>query len=202
MSLKDVKVNFLVDVATELFMSQSIQDVTIKDIAVAAQVGEATIYRYFGKKQTLVLQAAMKLQKIVSSDYFRLEEKATGYQKLEAFYMSYLNIFEHHRDYYKFIREFDLYMRVQDDMDSLSSYENSLDQFKSDFKKAYEVGLKDNSLKPQEDVEMFYFTTTHALLELCKKLSMKEVLSQDKTIEKTAEIKCLINLILNSINNK
>ena len=202
MSLKDAKVNFLVDIATDLFMCRSIQDVTIRDIAISAQVGEATIYRYFGKKQVLVLQAAMKLQQIVSSDYFRLDEKSTGYQKLEAFYMSYLNIFEHHRDFYKFIREFDLYMRVQDDVDTLNPYESALDQFKNDFMKAYEVGLKDGSVKPQKDIEMFYFTTTHALLELCKKLSMKEVLNQDKTIEKTSEIKCLINLILESINNK
>ena len=50
MSLKDVKMNFLVDIATDLFICRSIQDVTIKDIAVSAQVGEATIYRYFGKK--------------------------------------------------------------------------------------------------------------------------------------------------------
>ena len=202
MSLKDAKVNFLVDIATDLVMCRSIQDVTIRDIAISAQVGEATIYRYFGKKQVLVLQAAMKLQQIVSSDYFRLDERSTGYQKLEAFYMSYLNIFEHHRDFYKFIREFDLYMRVQDDVDTLNPYESGLDQFKNDFMKAYEVGLKDGSVKPQKDIEMFYFTTTHALLELCKKLSMKEVLNQDKTIEKTSEIKCLINLILESINNK
>ena len=93
-------------------------------------------------------------------------------------------------------------MRVQDDVDTLNPYESALDQFKNDFMKAYEVGLKDGSVKPQKDIEMFYFTTTHALLELCKKLSMKEVLNQDKTIEKTSEIKCLINLILESINNK
>ena len=52
MSLKDAKVNFLVDMATDLFMSRSIQEVTIRDIAISAQVGEATIYRYFGKNRS------------------------------------------------------------------------------------------------------------------------------------------------------
>lgn len=198
MSLKDAKVNFLVDIATDLFMTRSIQDVTIRDIAISAQVGEATIYRYFGKKQVLVMQSAMKLQQIVSTDYFKLEEKKTGYQKLEAFYMSYLNIFEHHRDFYKFIREFDLYMR-EEDTNTLNPYESAIDLFKNEYMKAYEIGLSDGSIKAQEDVEMFYFTTTHALLELCKKLAMKEVLNQDKTIKKTAEIRCLINLILRDI---
>ena len=198
MSLKDAKVNFVVDIATDLFMSRSIQDVTIKDIAISAQIGEATIYRYFGKKQTLVLQAAMKIGKIVSNDYFKLEEKKTGYEKLVAFYMSYLNIFESNVNYYKFIREFDLFMSGED-TNSLTSYEAAIDLFRAEYMKAYNLGLEDGSIKPQADIEMFYFTTTHSLLELCKKLSMKEILNQDKTIAKAGEIKCLIELILQAI---
>ena len=83
MSLKDAKVNFLVDIATDLFMARSIQEVTIKDIAVSAQVGEATIYRYFGKKQSLVVRSAMKLQQAVNAEYFKLEQGKTGLEKVE-----------------------------------------------------------------------------------------------------------------------
>ena len=89
MSLKDVKMNFLVDIATDLFICRSIQDVTIKDIAVSAQVGEATIYRYFGKKQAIVVYAAMKLQKEVNTLYFKLSEGRTGFEKLKIFYLSF-----------------------------------------------------------------------------------------------------------------
>ena len=195
MSLKDAKVNFLVDMATDLFMSRSIQEVTIRDIAVSAQVGEATIYRYFGKKQELVVQAAMKLQGIVSKDYFRLDEKANGYQKLEAFYLSYLKIFDQHRDFYKFLSEFDSYMSVEN-KDVLNPYENAIDQYKSAFMKAYDEGLKDGSIKEQENIDLFYFSTTHSILELCKKLALKAVLNQDLVIEKLGEVRCLIDIVL------
>lgn len=200
MSLKDAKVNFLVDMATDLFMSRSIQDVTIKDIAVSAQVGEATIYRYFGKKQALVLQAAMKLQSIVSSDYFKLEDNMNGYQKLEAFYLSYLNIFDNHRDFYKFLSEFDTYMSVENN-DAMDPYEEAIDQYKSAFMNAYQQGLKDGSVKKQKDIELLYFSTTHAILELCKKLALKAVISQDLEISKVSEIKCLIDMILNTLKS-
>ena len=200
MSLKDAKVNFLVDMATDLFMSRSIQDVTIKDIAVSAQVGEATIYRYFGKKQALVLQAAMKLQSIVSSDYFKLEDSMNGYQKLEAFYLSYLNIFDNHRDFYKFLSEFDTYMSVENN-DAMDPYEEAIDQYKSAFMNAYQQGLKDGSVKKQKDIELLYFSTTHAILELCKKLALKAVISQDLEISKVSEIKCLIDMILNTLKS-
>ena len=92
MSLKDAKVNFLVDIATDLFMCRSIQEVTIKDIAIAAQVGEATIYRYFGKKQALVVQSAMKLQSIVSSGYFILKDEMNGYLETINNYENKINI--------------------------------------------------------------------------------------------------------------
>ena len=195
MSLKDAKVNFLVDMATDLFMSRSIQEVTIRDIAVSAQVGEATIYRYFGKKQELVVQAAMKLQGIVSKDYFKLDEKANGYQKLEAFYLSYLKIFDQHRDFYKFLSEFDSYMSVEN-KDVLNPYENAIDQYKSAFMKAYQQGLNDGSLREQENIDLFYFSTTHSILELCKKLALKAVLNQDLVIEKLGEVRCLIDIVL------
>ena len=198
MSLKDAKVNFLVDMATDLFMSRSIQEVTIRDIAISAQVGEATIYRYFGKKQELVVQAAMKLQSIVSSGYFKLDDKSNGYQKLEAFYLSYLNIFDQHRNFYKFLSEFDAYMSTEN-KDVLNPYEDAIDQYKSAFMKAYEQGLKDGSIKEQENIDLFYFSTTHAILELCKKLALKAVLNQDLAIEKLGEVRCLINIVLNEL---
>ena len=198
MSLKDAKINFLVDMATDLFMSRSIQEVTIRDIAITAQVGEATIYRYFGKKQELVVQAAMKLQGIVSSGYFKLDDKLNGYQKLEAFYLSYLDIFDNHRDFYKFLSEFDAYMSVEN-KDVLNPYEDAIDQYKNAFMKAYQEGLKDGSIKEQEDIELFYFSTTHSILELCKKLALKAVLNQDLAIEKIGEIKCLINIVLSAL---
>ena len=201
MSLKDVKVNFLVDVATDLFMTRSIPEVTIKDIALAAQVGEATIYRYFGKKQALVVQSAMKLQQAVNADYFRVSEGKNGFEKIKIFYRSYLGIFTAHPEFFKFINDFDAVM-AGDNSDVINPYESVIGQYKVVYMNAYQEGLKDGSIKPQKDVEMFYFSTTHALLELCKKLSIsKAVLNQDNVIEKKAEIECLIDIILSSINN-
>ena len=200
MGFKDAKLNFLVDIATDLFMCRSIQDVTIKDIAITAQVGEATIYRYFSKKQGLVLYAAMKILDDVQSNYFKLEKEMNGYQKIEVFYLSYLEIFKDHPNYYKFLREFDLYMS-EEKGDALGSYEAIIEQYNNAYLKAYEEGIKDGSVKEQKDINLFYFSTTHAVIELCKKLSLKEVLHQDFTIEKFGEIKYLIDLILNTLKN-
>lgn len=201
MSLKEVKVNFIVDIATDLFMCRSVSEVTIRDIAISAQVGEATIYRYFGNKQNLVMQAAMKLQNIVSEGFFRLEKGKNGYEKLALFYESYYDIYLKHPNFYKFLNEFDAYI-ANEKSDDMNPYENAIDQYKVFYMKAYELGLKDGSVKKQNDIELFYFSTTHALLELCKKLAFKKaVLEQDKGEGKEKEIQCLIDIILMSLNN-
>lgn len=200
MSLKDAKKNFLVDIATDLFMCRSIQDVTIKDIAVSAQVGEATIYRYFGKKQTLVVQAAMKLQQAVNAESFKLNEGKNGFEKIRIFYFSYLQIFDSHPDFFKFINDFDAYMAGEQG-DEMDSYESVVGQYKTAYMKAYQEGLNDGSIKAQNNIEMFYYSTTHALLELCKKLSIKKaVLSQDNLVEKRTQIQCLVDIILSALN--
>ncbi len=201
MSLKDAKVNFLVDMATDLFMTRSISEVTIKDIAVSAQVGEATIYRYFGSKQNMVVHAAMKIQSIVSKDFFNLEKGKNGYEKLKVFYESYYEIFVKHPNFYKFLSEFDAYVSVEDSSIT-NPYESAIDSYKNFYMDAYELGLKDGSVRKQNNIEMFYFSTTHALLELAKKLAFKKaVLNQDNRIEKTSELQCLIDIILGSLNN-
>ena len=200
MSLKDVKVNFLVDIAIDLFMCRSVQEVTIRDIAVSAQVGEATIYRYFGSKQNLVIQAAMKIQNIVSSYFFKIDEGNNGYEKLAIFYQSYLDIYNDHPNFYKFLEEFDSF--ISTDTADTNNYEAVIEQYKTFYMKSYQIGLKDGSLKKQKDIDSFYFSTTHAILELCKKLAYKRaVLKQDKGDGKEKEIQCLIDIILLSLNN-
>ncbi len=199
MGFLDLKKTYIVDVATSLFLSSGIDNVTVKDIADAANVGEMTIYRYFGKKQAIVAGAVLSLQDIVVSDYFDLAKAKTGFERLEMFYSSYLEIFKHKPEYFRFIREFEL-MMIGEDEATLKQYEKGVDAFKVAYLDAYNLGLKDGSIKEIENIELFYFATTHALIELCKKLSYKKgVLAQDKHIKKSDEIECLIETILNSL---
>ena len=147
---------------------------------------------------------AMKLQKEVNTLYFKLSEGRTGFEKLKIFYLSYLQIFIHHPEFYKFINEFDSFISSEEsaNTDVIDPYESVVGQYEKVYMKAYEEGIKDGSVKEQRDISMFYFATTHALLELCKKLSFKAaVLNQDKVIEKQAQVECMIDIVLSTLNN-
>ena len=63
--------------------------------------------------------------------------------------------------------------------------------------KSYELGLKDGSIKENDDIKLYYYTCTHSLLELCKKLASTESeLKQDKEVSKVKEIEYLISLFI------
>ena len=199
MSFRDLKTKYIIDVANKLFLERGVRDVTIKDIATEAEIGEATIYRHFLKKQNIVLASALSLKEKVFEGYFDLSKGKTGFEKVEIFYNSYLDIFKNSPEYFYFINEFDAYMCMEENV-PLDEYEKEIDSFKEQYLEAYELGLKDKSIKKVDSIETFYFSTTHALLELCKKLSVnRELLKQDKNDRKAAEVECLIKIILDSL---
>ena len=201
MGFKDLKSKFIVDTATKLFLKRGINDVTIKDIAVEAGIGEATIYRHFLKKQNIVLASALSLKEKVFEGYFDLSKEKTGFGKIEIFYSSYLTIFKSTPEYFCFINEFDAYMCTEENV-SLEEYEKEVDSFKVPFLEAYELGLKDKTIRHVDSIETFYYASTHSLLELCKKLSAnRALLKQDKNGEKTGEVECLVKIILDSLRS-
>ena len=201
MTIKDAKNNFIMDEALALFSERSISEVTVHDIAVRAGVGEATIYRYFTTKYNLVCAVAIKLERQIYETYFDLKSASNGFEKLTLFYRSYLKIFSSHREFFKFINEFDAFMLSEGKTDS-TEYSSGLDMFKELCTNAYKEGLADGTIAPVDDWDTFYYATTHALLELCKKLSSAGIVRQDLTSNKEKEILTLTEIILGILKTK
>ena len=201
MSIADAKKNFIVEKTLALLLERSISEVTIHDIAVRASVGEATIYRYFSTKLNLVCAAATMLEKQIFDTYFDLSLAANGLEKLELFYRTYLKIFSLHREFFKFIDEFDAFMLSEGKTDS-NEYASGLDLFYTLCSAAYAQGLSDGSIEPVNDFETFYYATTHALLELCKKLSAANIVRQDFGTNKEKEIATLTEIILDKLKKR
>ncbi|MBP5091612.1 MAG: TetR/AcrR family transcriptional regulator [Bacilli bacterium] len=194
MGFKDIKRNYIISAAKDLFLASSIQEVTIKDVSKASGVGEATIYRYFSTKENLATEVSIALQKEIVASYIQLDALATGYQSIESFFNLFFNVYVSHPDYFRYLTRFDsLYLPTI----SGSEYPNALDRFKEFFLKSYQTGLRDGTVRPISNPEVFYYATTHSLLELCKKLSaLDSALPQDKAINKEEEVKAVINVFL------
>ena len=73
----------VVTCAAELFLQRGLEDVTMVDIAKAAHVGVATVYRHFSTKSRIAVEAATllwerfneRILKLVESDHYNVPYK-------------------------------------------------------------------------------------------------------------------------------
>ena len=193
MGFKDLKRDYIIDSAKKLFLNKSISEITIKDISAVSDLGEATIYRYFSNKENLVIAVSISIQQDILSVPFTNKEK-NGLEQIRDFFEVFKNIFIEHKNYFKFIAEFDtIYLNNIKNKE----YSLGLDVFYDLFMRAYALGLKDKSIKEVNDIKLYYYTCTHSLLELCKKLASTESeLKQDQEVSKIDEIEYLISLFI------
>jgi hypothetical protein len=148
------------------------------------------------------MSVAVKLAKEVYEKYFQDQGNKTGYEKIKDFYYSYLEVFKNHNSCFAvFVREFDAFFLTE--AKEKVDYEQEIDIFKNKFVEAYVWGAQDGTIKKIDNVELFYYSTTHALLNLCKTLSYSGALiSQDERTSKEDEIKTLIDIYLYRVANK
>lgn len=196
MSFKDLKRDYIIDSAKKLFLAKSIGEITIKDISAVSGIGEATIYRYFNNKENLVTAVSLSLQQDILKVQFE-DTNSSGLENIRNFFNLFRNIFVEHREYVKFIAEFDIvYLNTIENKEN-KQYSLSLDVFYDLFIKFYNQGLEDKSVKEVKDIKLYYYTSTHSLLELCKKLASSNTgLKQDKAVDRVKEIEYLISLFI------
>lgn len=184
--------------AKELFKQKSIASVTIQDIAREAKVGEATVYRYFGKKIYLAISCASTISDEIASNYLKVNDTDTGFQMIKKFYSVYLNVYEDNKNIFRFVNDFDSYIE-QEGIETDDTYETSVDNYKEFFLKAYKKGIEDHTVLKIADPDTFYYSTTISLLNLCKKVSKKSILRSDELYDGKRLIMNMINIILKSL---
>ena len=166
----------IVHTACHLFMERGIEPVKMTDLALSADVGVASLYRYFGTKREVVIQAgihlwhkvAQLLDGVFTSEVYLSK---TGLAQCEDLLKVFLAAYTGHAPYVKFLRDFDLFMeREQVPQAELAAYEASILDLQTPARAAYRKGLADGTLRGDFDFETYYFTVTHALLLLSQKL--------------------------------
>ena len=199
MSVMDAKRNYVVDTATNLVLSRPLSRVTVRDVAQEAGVGEATVYRYFSTKTSLIVACALKLQGEVSQYFLRESKPVDGYTKLVKFYASYVDLFAFRPELYRFLYEFDAFC-VEQRVKGLDEYSDNLDVFRDAYLAAYREGVEDGSVRKIQNPELFYYTTTHAVLSLAKKLAVEGgIVRQDQLTDQIGEIRMLNETFLYSL---
>lgn len=184
--------------AAKLFMERGIEDVKMTDIADESGVGVATLYRYFGTKPRMVTEVMTYLWEEITqlfSGVFDSPEflRQTGLKQLNDLMRMFIVLYQAHTDFMKLVGEFDRYIiREQIPKSELADYEQAIVNFYPVPEHAYKQGLADGTVREIENFKLFYITYAHALLEMCKKFVMGELLPSDDFTTAEQELMTLI----------
>lgn len=81
---KQLQTDKIVEAAKELFTERGLNDVQMKDVAECAGAGVATVFRYFPKKDELIVEVATRSLDAVEIEFQRIVSmKSSAYERLE-----------------------------------------------------------------------------------------------------------------------
>lgn len=200
--LKDERKENVILTASQMFLEKSIDEIAMTDIAKECDMGVASLYRYFGTKKKIVIKSgellwtdmARLFEGIFEGEYF---ESKTGIMQIRELMKIFLVLYSAHKPFIKFVHDFDLFiLKEKVTKEELSSYEKSVLNFLPVFEKAYNKGVKDNTIKEGIDCRLLYFSVSHALTAMSQKFIMGDILSSDNEIDCEQQ---LIQIIDNAI---
>ena len=151
----------IIQIAKNLFLEQGVPNIQMQDVADATGVGIATLFRYFPKKEYLVIATTNAITDEMAADIERIVEQTMPvYEKIEKILDYYMDgTKDPQLRLAKFFESFDLYEKIAEE-----SPEQSAEYFFTRSKVAgalltlAEQGKQDGSVRLDIDLEAFILT--------------------------------------------
>ncbi len=105
----------IIQIAKDLFLEQGVQNIQMQDVADAAGVWIATIFRYFPKKEYLVIAASNSITNEMATDIGQIvEQTIPAFEKIEQILDYYISgTKDPQLSLAKFFESFDLYEKME-----------------------------------------------------------------------------------------
>ena len=201
-TVKNERVAAAVVAAAKLYLSDGINGAKMTDIADQAQIGVASLYRYFGTKQMFTVKAGAYIWRMtlraLEPIYTGQEYNAkTGLEQVETL----LNIFhifmKDYRPFLRFLSDFDAFVvREKLNSDSLAEYESCVLNILPVMEAAFAKGRRDGTIKPESDGVLFYYTVTDCLLSMCQRFVWGNVPNSEDSELNTRALSMAIEMFL------
>jgi TetR/AcrR family transcriptional regulator len=154
---RKLKRGYIKNIARDLFFSKGYENTSIEEIAKQANISKTTLYGYVKSKEELFLSIHLEGMKLrAKSLKEEMEVKETGYEKILAFGKVYFNFYQQNQGYFK-LHMFEDYNSIRAekvDKELYREFDEQLNELIALVKSAFELGIKDSSLK--DDLNIGY----------------------------------------------
>ncbi len=154
----------------ELFSGKGIENVAMTDVARAARIGVASLYRYYSTKPELVLAiGTWAWDGYMKSQISRLKNidltRRSGSEGISFYLDAYLDLYRNHKDLLRFNQFFNVYLQsVSLSDEGLADYNKMIGTLEKRFSGIWEKGREDGTLKSGFTEGELFSTLTHLML--------------------------------------
>ena len=184
-----------------IFSEKTIEKVTMADVAKAAGIGIASLYRYYSTKQELVMGVSTWMW----SEYMkvalqRAEESrrsgATAAEEFDFYLESFLDLYHNHKDMLRFNQFFNIYLQSEDiSEEDKKPYMDVIFAFQRCFRETYLQGQRDGTLRTDLTAEKMFALSLHLMLAAATRyavgLAYSEAHDAEEELRLLKEMLCL-----------
>ena len=206
--IKNERISAAVKTAAEMYLRDGIGEAKMTDIADQAQIGVASLYRYFGTKQLFTIKVgayiwSMTLKELEPIYTGMVYEAKTGLEQVKTL----LNIFplflEKYRPFLRFLTEFDMFVIKEHlSQEHLAEYEQCSLNIMPVMVSALKKGAEDGTVRADVDGNVFYHTVTDALLSMCQRFAWGNVPNMENQAMNRKALQMAIEIFLGYIEKK
>lgn len=196
--IKEARIEHVLNIAKEVFNESTIHQTKIKTIAKRANIGEATFYRYFGDKTTLVKWVSLSYWEDLTKQFYQyytdeIKSKKSGYLKVETFLHIFGILYQEHKDFIRFTDDYDNYIRdIKEKEGSFEALQLSVKEMFVDLvKQGMDDGTIRNDVLPVEIYDIMaqmFMSTLQRLTVRSGHLKVEYGLSIERCLEHYIEM--------------
>lgn len=137
------------EVAFNVFARDTIERVTMQDVADECEIGIATLYRHYKSKPELVVAASTwAWEKFIGANNQKMDfSTLTAAEELEFYLETFINLYRNHRDILRFNQFFNIYVQSEKiDLEIMRPYMGMVKRLFLQFHGMWEKGERDGTL--------------------------------------------------------
>lgn len=172
-----------------LFSEKTIGKVTMTDVAEAAGIGVASLYRYYSTKPKLVIG----ISAWVWDEYLRKNMKKLGEsedtgntaaEEFEFYLNSFLDMYRNHKDMLRFNQFFNIFIRNEDiPPEQMKSLMDVVHTLEARFGEIYRKGQRDGTLRTDMPEKEMLSATLHLMLAVVTRYAVGLFYNQGRGTE-------------------
>lgn len=172
-----------------VFAENTIEKVTMNDVAKAAGIAISSLYRYYSTKPKLVMAISTWAWNSYSEENEKREaglvsQDRTAAEMLDFYLESFLDLYRNHKNLLRFNQFFNIYLASGEiPKDEMQPYMDMISGLERRFGKIYRKAQQDNTLRMDMTDKQMFSATLHLMMAVVTRYAVGLVYNEETDIQ-------------------